>query len=167
MTDDNNVLLDIRDLRTYFYTQDGVVKAVDGVSFHVKRGEVVGLVGESGCGKSVTSFSILRLVGYPGKIVSGEILFEGRDILKMSDKEITALRGDRISMIFQQPTSCLNPVFDAGFQLGEVGEIHQQVTKRRKAVHTPSICCAWWASQIPSGVSPPSRTSFLAEWRNA
>ena len=133
MTDDNNVLLDIRDLRTYFYTQDGVVKAVDGVSFHVKRGEVVGLVGESGCGKSVTSFSILRLVGYPGKIVSGEIFFDGRDILKLSDKEITALRGDRISMIFQQPTSCLNPVFDTGFQLGEVSEIHQQVTKKKES----------------------------------
>ena len=133
MTDNNDVLLDIRDLRTYFYTQDGVVKAVDGVSFHVKRGEVVGLVGESGCGKSVTSFSVLRLVGYPGKIVSGEILFDGRDILKLSEKEITALRGDRISMIFQQPTSCLNPVFDAGFQLGEVAEIHQHVTKRKES----------------------------------
>jgi ABC-type microcin C transport system duplicated ATPase subunit YejF len=72
-------------------------------------------------------------VGYPGKIVSGEILFEGRDILKLSDKEITALRGDRISMIFQQPTSCLNPVFDTGFQLGEVAEIHQQVTKRKES----------------------------------
>jgi oligopeptide/dipeptide ABC transporter ATP-binding protein len=133
MTDDNDILLDVRDLRTYFYTQDGVVKAVDGVSFHVKRGEVVGLVGESGCGKSVTSFSILRLVGYPGKIVSGEIIFDGRDILKLSDKEITALRGDRISMIFQQPTSCLNPVFDTGFQLGEVAEIHQQVTNRKES----------------------------------
>ena len=133
MTNNNDVLLDIRDLRTYFYTTDGVVKAVDGVSFHVKRGEVVGLVGESGCGKSVTSFSVLRLVGYPGKIVSGEILFDGRDILKLSEKEITALRGDRISMIFQQPTSCLNPVFDAGFQLGEVAEIHQHVTKRKES----------------------------------
>ncbi len=130
MTENNDILLDIRDLRTYFYTQDGIVKAVDGVSFHVNRGEVVGLVGESGCGKSVTSFSILRLVGYPGKIVSGEIMFDGRDILKMSDKEITALRGDRISMIFQQPTSCLNPVFDSGFQLGEVGEIHQAMTRK-------------------------------------
>jgi oligopeptide/dipeptide ABC transporter ATP-binding protein len=131
MSNDNyDVLLDIRDLRTHFFTQDGVVKAVDGVSFHVNKGEVVGLVGESGCGKSVTSFSILRLVGYPGKIVSGEILFEGRDILKMTNQEITTLRGDRISMIFQQPTSCLNPVFDAGFQLGEVGEIHQGLTRK-------------------------------------
>jgi oligopeptide/dipeptide ABC transporter ATP-binding protein len=132
-TQNDEILLDIRDLRTYFYTHDGVVKAVDGVSFHVKRGEVVGLVGESGCGKSVTSFSILRLVGYPGKIVSGEIFFEERDLLKLSDKEITALRGYRISMIFQQPTSCLNPVFDAGFQLGEVAEIHKQVMNRKEA----------------------------------
>jgi oligopeptide/dipeptide ABC transporter ATP-binding protein len=137
VTNPNDVLLDIRDLRTYFYTQDGVVKAVDGVSFHVNRGEVVGLVGESGCGKSVTSFSVLRLVGYPGKIVSGEILFDGKDILKLPPDEITALRGNRISMIFQQPTSCLNPVFDVGFQLSEVGEIHQKLTRkvgRRRAV---------------------------------
>ena len=126
MTNQNDVLLDIRDLRTYFYTQDGVVKAVDGVSFHVNRGEVMGLVGESGCGKSVTSFSVLRLVGYPGKIVSGEIMFDGKDVLKLPRDEITALRGNRISMIFQQPTSCLNPVFDVGFQLAEVGEIHQE-----------------------------------------
>jgi oligopeptide/dipeptide ABC transporter ATP-binding protein len=135
VTDKNDVLLDIRDLSTYFYTQDGVVKAVDGVSLHVNRGEVLGLVGESGCGKSVTSFSILRLVGYPGKIIAGEILFDGRDILKMTDQEITALRGDRISMIFQQPTSCLNPVFDAGFQLGEVGEIHQAMTRKASREH--------------------------------
>jgi oligopeptide/dipeptide ABC transporter ATP-binding protein len=139
VSDSNDILLDVRDLRTYFYTQDGVVKAVDGVNFHVKRGEVVGLVGESGCGKSVTSFSILRLVGYPGKIVSGEIIFDGRDILKLSDKEITALRGDRISMIFQQPTSCLNPVFDAGFQLGEVGEIHQAMSRKASREHAVDL----------------------------
>jgi len=135
VTENKDILLDIRDLRTYFYTQDGVVKAVDGVDFHVNRGEVLGLVGESGCGKSVTSFSVLRLVGYPGKIVSGEIMFEGRDILKMTNQEITALRGDRISMIFQQPTSCLNPVFDAGFQLGEVGEIHQGLKRKASREH--------------------------------
>jgi oligopeptide/dipeptide ABC transporter ATP-binding protein len=130
VTDRNEILLDIRDLRTYFYTKDGVVKAVDGVNFHVKAGEVVGLVGESGCGKSVTSYSVLRLVGYPGKIVSGEILFDGQDILKMSRNEITALRGNRIAMIFQQPTSCLNPVFDVGFQLSEVSEIHHAMTRK-------------------------------------
>jgi len=126
----NNPLLDIRDLRTYFDTKDGVVKAVDGVSLHVDRGEVLGLVGESGCGKSVTSYSVLRLVSYPGRIVSGEILFDGRDILKLSRDEVTALRGNRISMIFQQPTSCLNPVFDTGFQLGEVWEVHQAASRK-------------------------------------
>jgi oligopeptide/dipeptide ABC transporter ATP-binding protein len=126
----DETLLDIRDLRTHFFTKDGVVKAVDGVSFHVQRGEIVGLVGESGCGKSVTSYSILRLVGYPGKIVSGEILFEGHDILKMSRDEVVQLRGNRISMIFQQPTSCLNPVYDVGFQLGEVNEIHQAMGRK-------------------------------------
>jgi len=126
----NDALLDIRDLRTYFDTKDGIVKAVDGVSLHVDRGDVLGLVGESGCGKSVTSFSVLRLVGYPGKIISGEIIFDGRDILKLSRDEVTALRGNRISMIFQQQTSCLNPVFDAGFQLSEVWEIHQAATRK-------------------------------------
>jgi oligopeptide/dipeptide ABC transporter ATP-binding protein len=139
VTEKNDVLLDVRNLSTYFYTQDGVVKAVDGVSLHVNRGEVLGLVGESGCGKSVTSFSILRLVGYPGKIIAGEILFDGRDILKMTEQEITALRGDRISMIFQQPTSCLNPVFDAGFQLGEVGEIHQAMTRKASREHAVDL----------------------------
>ncbi len=130
MTKLDDTLLDIRDLRTHFFTKDGVVKAVDGVSFHVQRGEIVGLVGESGCGKSVTSYSVLRLVSYPGKIVSGEILFDGRDILKMSHDEVVALRGNRISMIFQQPTSCLNPVFDVGFQLAEVNEIHQYMGRK-------------------------------------
>jgi oligopeptide/dipeptide ABC transporter ATP-binding protein len=130
MTDLQEHLLDIRDLRTYFDTKDGIVKAVDGVSLHVNRGEILGLVGESGCGKSVTSFSVLRLVGYPGRIVSGEIYFDGQDVLALSRDEITALRGDRISMIFQQPTSCLNPVFDAGFQLGEVYEVHQAASRK-------------------------------------
>jgi ABC-type dipeptide/oligopeptide/nickel transport system ATPase component len=99
------ILLQIRDLRTSFYTHDGVVKAVDGVSFEVRRGEILGLVGESGCGKSVTSLSILRLISPPGKIDGGEILFEGRDLLGLNTAEMTKMRGDRISMIFQQPTS--------------------------------------------------------------
>src|SRR5512139_488803 len=101
----SDILLQIRDLRTSFYTRDGVVKAVDGVSFEVRRGEVLGLVGESGCGKSVTSLSILRLIAPPGKIDDGEILFEGRNLLDLSVSEMTQIRGDRISMIFQQPTS--------------------------------------------------------------
>jgi oligopeptide/dipeptide ABC transporter ATP-binding protein len=133
----SDALLSIRDLRTYFYTHEGVVRAVDGVSLDVDRGEVLGLVGESGCGKSVTSFSVLRLVGYPGRIVGGQIIFEGEDLLGLSQNRITALRGNRISMIFQQPTSCLNPVFDVGFQLAEVEEIHRNLTRmlgRRRAV---------------------------------
>jgi oligopeptide/dipeptide ABC transporter ATP-binding protein len=120
-------LLDIRDLRTYFYTQDGVVKAVDGVDFAVRRGEIVGLVGESGCGKSVTSLSVLRLIAYPGRIVSGEVWFDGTNLLELPRRQMTQIRGGRISMIFQQPTSCLNPVFDVGNQIGEVLTIHRRL----------------------------------------
>jgi oligopeptide/dipeptide ABC transporter ATP-binding protein len=126
---DNDRILDVRGLRTYFYTEDGVVKAVDGVDFYVKRGEVLGLVGESGCGKSVTSFSILRLVGIPGKIVEGEVLFEGQDLLDLAESDMMHIRGNRISMIFQQPTSCLNPVFKVGDQIAEVLNIHQKLGK--------------------------------------
>ncbi len=123
-------ILEVRDLRTYFYTEDGIVKAVDGVDLEVKRGEVLGLVGESGCGKSVTSLSIMRLVGIPGKIESGEIWFEGQDLLKMSETEMGRVRGNRISMIFQQPVSCLNPVYRAGEQVGEVLQVHQGLSKK-------------------------------------
>jgi oligopeptide/dipeptide ABC transporter ATP-binding protein len=122
-------LLEVRNLKTYFYTEDGVVKAVDGVDFFVKPGEVLGLVGESGCGKSVTSFSIMRLVGNPGKIIDGEILFEGRDLLKLPENEMVDIRGNRISMIFQQPQSSLNPVFQVGDQIAEVFQIHEKMTK--------------------------------------
>ena len=122
-------VIEVRGLKTYFYTEDGVVKAVDGVDFYVRAGEVLGLVGESGCGKSVTSFSIMRLVGPPGKIIEGEILFEGHDLLKLSEAEMTKMRGDRISMIFQQPQSSLNPVFMVGDQVGEVMQIHQNMSR--------------------------------------
>jgi oligopeptide/dipeptide ABC transporter ATP-binding protein len=125
-----DVLLDIRDLRTYFYTQDGVVKAVDGVNFHVRRGEVVGLVGESGCGKSVMSLSVMRLIAHPGKIESGETWFDGVNLLGLPAGEMARMRGSRISMIFQQPTSCLNPVFTAGYQLAEVLAIHQALGRQ-------------------------------------
>jgi len=126
-------LLEVKNLKTYFYTEDGVVKAVDGVDFHVNPGEVLGLVGESGCGKSVTSLSIMRLIGVPGKIVEGEILFEGKDLVKASEQEMMKVRGNRISMIFQQPQSALNPVFRAGDQISEVLNIHQNLkTKEGK-----------------------------------
>jgi len=133
----DDLLLDIRDLRTYFHTQDGVVKAVDGVDFAVRRGEIVGLVGESGCGKSVTSLSVMRLISYPGKIESGEVWFDGMNLLDLPRREMTHIRGSRIAMIFQQPTSSLNPVFDAGYQLAEVLAIHQSLRRaagRKQAV---------------------------------
>jgi oligopeptide/dipeptide ABC transporter ATP-binding protein len=123
-------ILEVRDLKTYFYTDDGVVKAVDGVDFDVRRGEIVALVGESGCGKSVTSFSIMQLVGTPGKIVGGEVLFNGQDLLKLSEANMRLMRGDRLSMIFQQPTSCLNPVFRIGDQIAEVLQIHRGMEKK-------------------------------------
>src|ERR1043166_9310535 len=114
-------LLDIRDLRTQFFTDDGLARAVDGVSYSLERGETVGVVGESGCGKSVTALSVLRLIpDPPGKIVDGEILFEGRDLLKLSWDEIRDIRGNDISMVFQEPMSSLNPVFTIGMQVMEV-----------------------------------------------
>ncbi len=118
-------LLEVKDLKTYFYTEDGVVKAVDGVDFYVNPGEVVGLVGESGCGKSVTSLSVMRLISQPGKIVGGQILFEGKDLVRATEEEIIGVRGNRVSMIFQQPQTALNPVFRIGDQIGEVLSIHK------------------------------------------
>ncbi len=122
-------LLQVQNLKTYFYTDDGVVKAVDGVDFEVGRGEVLGLVGESGCGKSVTSFSILRLVDSPGKIVDGRVFFEGRNLLELAEKDMAKVRGNQISMIFQQPQSSLNPVFTVGDQIVEVLQIHSNMDK--------------------------------------
>ncbi len=122
-------LLEVRGLRTTFTTRAGIVNAVTGVDFHVDRGEVLGLVGESGCGKSVTSLSILRLVAKPGRIESGQVLFDGRDLLALSDADIRRVRGDRIAMIFQQPTSSLNPVMTVGYQLAEVLELHRNMKR--------------------------------------
>jgi oligopeptide/dipeptide ABC transporter ATP-binding protein len=120
-------LLEVRNLKTYFFTEDGVVKAVDGVDFFVSSGEVLGLVGESGCGKSVTSLSIMRLIGVPGKVVDGDIYFEGKELLKLPEAEMVHMRGNRMSMIFQQPQSSLNPVFKVGDQVAEVLQIHQKM----------------------------------------
>jgi oligopeptide/dipeptide ABC transporter ATP-binding protein len=121
----------MKDLRTYFQTSQGLGKAVDGISLSVRRGETLGIVGESGCGKSVTALSILKLIpDPPGKIVGGEILFEGRDILKLSDAELRKLRGNEISMVFQEPMTSLNPVFTIGSQISEVLTLHQRLSKR-------------------------------------
>lgn len=126
---DKKPFLEVKNLKTYFYTEDGVVKAVDGVDFHVFPGEVMGLVGESGCGKSVTSMSIMRLISMPGKIVEGEIIFDGKDLLKYTEEQMVHIRGNRISMIFQQPQTALNPVFKVGDQISEVLHIHQSLGK--------------------------------------
>ena len=132
MDNENNTpLLEVKNLKTYYYTEDGVVKAVDGVDFHVNPGEVLGLVGESGCGKSVTSLSIMRLVDAPGKTVDGQVLFEGRNLQELSKEEMIEIRGDRISMIFQQPQSSLNPVFNVGNQIVEVFQIHEDISKEK------------------------------------
>ncbi|RME44467.1 MAG: ABC transporter ATP-binding protein [Chloroflexi bacterium] len=124
MTGRNDLLLKVAGLKTYFFTEDGIVKAVDGVDFDIHKGEVLGLVGESGCGKSVTALSIMRLVREPGRIVEGQIIFDGMDLRSLSDAEIQDLRGNRISMIFQQPQSSLNPVLTIGDQVAEVFQIH-------------------------------------------
>jgi oligopeptide/dipeptide ABC transporter ATP-binding protein len=118
-------LLEIKGLKTHFDTRAGVVKAVDGVSLTVDRGEVLGIVGESGCGKSVTSLSIMGLIPHPGEVVAGEILFNGQDIAQMSADDVRKLRGEHISMIFQQPGSALNPVQRAGIQIKEVFKLHR------------------------------------------
>lgn len=118
-------LLKVKGLKTYFYTEDGVVKAVDGVDFTLRPGEVLGIVGESGCGKSVTSMSLLRLISAPGEIVDGEIQFGEDDLLELSEEEMRHIRGNRISMIFQQPTTALNPVFTVGDQIMEALRVHE------------------------------------------
>jgi oligopeptide/dipeptide ABC transporter ATP-binding protein len=122
-------LLEIKDLRTYFQTRAGLVRSVDGVSFHLDRGELLGLVGESGCGKSITALSIMRLVAPPGKIAGGEILFDGRDLLKLANAGMRAVRGDDIAMIFQDPMTSLNPVFTIGEQIAEALRLHRKLSR--------------------------------------
>jgi len=123
-------LLEVSGLRTSFATRDGLVRAVDGISFSVDRGEIMGLVGESGCGKSVTSLSIMRLVPPPGRTEAGSVVFEGRDLLTLRPEQMRSIRGQQLAMIFQQPTSSLNPVWDVGRQIGETLEIHKGMRRR-------------------------------------
>jgi oligopeptide/dipeptide ABC transporter ATP-binding protein len=135
-------LLDIKDLKTYFYTYNGVVKAVDGINLHVHREEVLGIVGETGCGKSVTVRSLLKLVPDPGRIVSGRVLLDGEDILALKEKQLRAIRGGRMAMIFQNPLSSLNPVFTIGDQVCHIIRIHQglgQKQARQRAVEMFSL----------------------------
>ena len=130
-------LLEVKNLRTQFFTQDGVVNAVNGISYALNEGETLGIVGESGCGKSVGVMSLIRLIPTPpGKIVEGEVIFEGQDLLKASDDEIRAIRGNKISMIFQDPMTSLNPVLTVGRQISEALELHLGMDKKQARART-------------------------------
>ena len=125
-------LLEVKDLRTYFFTFEGVVKAVDGVSYDLEEGETLGLVGESGCGKSVSALSIMRLIpDPPGKVVNGEIMFENEDILKIDMDDMRHIRGGKIAMVFQEPMTSLNPVLTVEKQLTETLELHMGMTRQQ------------------------------------
>ena len=149
----NEIILEIKNLKTYFYTYEGVAKAVDGVSYNLAKGEPLGVVGESGCGKSVTALSILRLIPVPpGKIVEGEILFKGKNLLEFTEDEMRKIRGNRISMIFQEPMTSLNPVFTVGNQIQETFQLHQGLSKKEALeksiemlrlvnIPSPEKCC--------------------------
>jgi oligopeptide/dipeptide ABC transporter ATP-binding protein len=124
-------LLEVKNLRTHFPTRAGLVRAVEGVNFHLDEGELLGLVGESGCGKSMTALSVMRLVGPPGKIVGGEILFGGENLLTVSDKRMREIRGDRLAMIFQDPMTSLNPVYTVGEQIAEALRQHRHLNRKQ------------------------------------
>ncbi len=131
MDNNNDILLNISGLQTYFYTDEGVSKAVDGVDYYVKKGETLGVVGESGCGKSVTALSVMRLIPQPpGKIIGGDIMFEDQSLLTLSSQQMRKIRGNKISMIFQEPMTSLNPVFTIGNQISEAIQLHQGLSKK-------------------------------------
>ena len=130
-------LLEVKNLETHFPTRAGLVRAVNGISFHLDSGELLGLVGESGCGKSITALSVMRLIAPPGKIVGGEITFDGKNLLKLSEAEMRQIRGDDIAMIFQDPMTSLNPVFTVGEQIAEALRLHRKLS--RKAARAAAI----------------------------
>jgi len=130
LSEEKEILLEVKNLKTWFHTSGGTVKAVDGVSFTLNKGEILGIVGESGCGKSVTAYSIMKLIDSPGKIENGEIIFDGRDILKLRDKELRSVRGKDIGMIFQDPSAFLNPVFTCGNQIDEAILAHRKMSRK-------------------------------------
>jgi oligopeptide/dipeptide ABC transporter ATP-binding protein len=134
----DGALLEVSDLRTHFFTQDGTVRAVDGVSFSIPDGRTLGVVGESGCGKSITALSVLRLIERPGRIVSGKVALRGKNMLELSDSEMRDVRGNQISMIFQEPMTSLNPVYTCGDQIAESVQLHDSVSRGEawsRAVH--------------------------------
>jgi len=136
-TADGEKILEVKDLRTYFYTEDGEIRAVDGLNYNVKKGECIGIVGESACGKSVSALSIMRLIPYPpGVIVGGEIIFKGQDLLKISEEEMRHVRGNEIAMIFQEPMTSLNPVLTIRSQIAESLELHRKIDKKAATEET-------------------------------
>ncbi len=156
-------LLEVLNLKTHFQTREGLVRAVDGVSFYLDRGELLGLVGESGCGKSITAVSIMRLVAPPGKIVTGEILFDGHDLLKFSNAEMREVRGNDIAMIFQDPMTSLNPVFTVGEQIAEALRLHRKLSRgdahkaavdamREVAIPDPELRAKDYPHQLSGGM---------------
>jgi oligopeptide/dipeptide ABC transporter ATP-binding protein len=161
---DDQKILEIKDLKTYFFTYEGIARAVDGVSFQLAKGEPLGVVGESGCGKSVTALSILRLIPVPpGKVVGGEIRFKGENLLQLPEDEMRKIRGNRISMIFQEPMTSLNPVFTIGSQIREPLKLHQGLSKKaslEKAMEmlklvnipTPERCVDRYPHELSGGM---------------
>jgi ABC-type dipeptide/oligopeptide/nickel transport system ATPase component len=141
-------LLDIKGLKTYFFTEEGVVRAVDGIDLHIDKGETLGVVGESGCGKTVTALSVMKLIPMPpGKIVEGQMLYEGRDLVTLPPAQMRKVRGKEISMVFQEPMTSLNPVFTIGEQIAEAIRLHEGLGRRAamdktiemlKIVHIPN-----------------------------
>ena len=160
----DQTLLEVKDLKTYFFTYEGVAKAVDGVTYRLAKGEPLGVVGESGCGKSVTALSVLRLIPVPpGKVVGGEILFKGKNLLGLPEDEMRKIRGNRISMIFQEPMTSLNPVFTAGNQIQETFRLHQGLSKKESLektvemlkfvnIPTPEKCVDRYPHELSGGM---------------
>jgi peptide/nickel transport system ATP-binding protein len=132
-------LLDVRGLKTFFKTYDGIVKAVNGVNLRIKPGKTLGIVGESGCGKSVTALSVMRLIDRPGWIEDGEIVFEGRDLLELGEEEMRQVRGNRMAMIFQEPMASLNPVYTIGNQVGEALRLHRHLKGKEQRERTTAL----------------------------
>jgi len=160
----NQPVLEIKNLKTYFFTYEGTARAVDGVSYRLAKGEPLGIVGESGCGKSVTALSVLRLIPVPpGKVVGGEILFKGKNLLTLPENEMRKIRGNRISMIFQEPMTSLNPVFTVGNQIQETFRLHQGLSKKESLektiemlrivnIPTPEKCVERYPHELSGGM---------------
>jgi ABC-type dipeptide/oligopeptide/nickel transport system ATPase component len=159
-------LLSVHNLRTYFYTFEGVARAVDGASFFLNKGEALGIVGESGCGKSVTASSIMRIVPEPpGRIVGGQILFQGEDLVKLSQKQMRKIRGQRIAMIFQEPMTSLNPVFTIGNQISEMFILHRKASRKDAPGRVHRDVGSRSDSRLPNGALTNIPTSFPVRMR--